>query len=111
MPYPFKHNNGNTTSKPPVTKFNPFRTVFIDRVLDGKKTIFLLELLPVTQKAQWKLRSFLHCEKKIRPKLNSYSTGALISVVGKHFDFNTHVTNHQAESHIENFKLAFGNVR
>ena len=111
MTYPFKLNNANTTSKPPVTKFNPFRTVFIDRVLDGKETISLLESPPVTQKAQWKLRSFLHCEKKLRPKLNSYSAAALISVVGKHFDFNTHVANDQAESYVETFKLAFGNVR
>ena len=35
----------------------------------------------------------------------------LISVVGKYFDFNTHVANDQAESYVENFNLAFGNVR
>ena len=111
MTYPFKRNNANTTSKPPATKFNPFRTVFIDRLLDEKETISLLESPPVTQKAQWKLRSFLHCEKKLRSKLNSYSEAVLISVVGKDFDFNTHVANDQAESYVETFKLAFRNVR
>ena len=109
--YPFKLNDANTTSKPPVTKFNPFRTVFIDRVLDGKETLSLLESSPVTQKAQWKLRSFLHCDKKLRPKLNSYSAAALISVVAIYFDFNIHVANNQAESYVETFKLAFRNFR
>ena len=88
MTYPFNLNNANTSSKPPDTKFNPFRKVFIDYVLDGKDTISLFESLPVTQKAYWKLHSVLYCEKKLRLKLNSYSAAVLISVVGKNFDFN-----------------------
>ena len=64
--------------------------------MDGKEEISLLEAPLITRKAQWKLRSFLHCEKKLRPKLKSYSAAALISIVGKVFDFDTHVANDQA---------------
>ena len=110
MSYPYQRNNANTTRKPAV-QFNPFKTVFIDRKIDGKERIALLEAPPIARKAQWKLRSFLHCEKKLRPKLKTYAAAALISVFGEHFDFTTHVANDQAEVYVEEFKKAFGNVQ
>ena len=111
MSYPFKQSlAASRTNAVNSAPFNPFKTRFIDRVIDGKETVQLLEAPPVTRKAQWKLRSFIHCEKKLRPKLETYSAAALIAIFGHHFDINTHVASDQAETYVNRFKKAFGQV-
>ena len=110
MSYPYQRNNANTTRKLAV-QLNPFKTVYVDRKIDGKERIALLEAPPIARKAQWKLRSFLHCEKKLCLKLKTYAAAALISVFGEHFDFTTRVANYQAEVYVEELKKAFGNVQ
>ena len=54
--------------------------------------------------------SFLHCEKKLRPKLEFYSAAALISVFGHHFDINTHAVSDQAKGYAKQFRKAFRNI-
>ena len=70
----------------------------------------LLEVPPINHEAQWKLHSLLHCENKLRPKLELYSAAALISVLGKHFEVNTHVANNQADDYLSRFCRSFSNV-
>ena len=111
MSYPFHRSNSNSSVSKPSTSFNPFKMVFIDRFHDGKETIGLLEASPISRKAHWKLCSFLHAEKKLLPKLSSYSASPLISVFGKHFDVNTHVENDQVDIYVTSFKTVFGDVR
>jgi len=96
MSYPFSANRGYNNAS--STSFNPFKTQFRDYLIDGKETVSLLEAPPITRKVQWKLRSFMCCEAKLRPKITTHSADSLISVIGQHFDVNTHVATTQAES-------------
>lgn len=109
MAYPFSacHGSNNAT----ITTCNPFKTKFHDHLIDGKKTVSLLEAPPITRKAQWKLRSFMYCEAKVRPKLVTHSATSIILVFGQHFDVNTHVATAQAENFVEKFKSSFGDVK
>ena len=104
-------NTNATAGKPTTSSFSPFNTIFIDRMIDGKETVALLEAPPISRKTQWKLRIFLHVEKKLLPKLKLYSAAALISVFGYHFGVNTHVTNDQPDTYIVQFERAFGDLR
>lgn len=56
------------------------------------------------------MRSFLHWEKKLRPKLESYSVAALISIFGHHFDISTHVAINHAKVYVQYFCEAFGDI-
>ena len=105
MSYPFPKPTASLSSS-----FNPFKTTFKNYVIDGKETVSLLEAPAITRKPQWKLRSFMHCEKKIRPKLNAYPATTLISVFGRHFDVNTHVAIEQADSYVLEFDKTFANL-
>lgn len=84
----------------------------MNRQVDGKETVALSEAPHITRKAQWEMRSFLHCEKKLRSKLESesYSAAALISVFGHQFNISTHVASDQAEGYVQHFRKAFGDI-
>ena len=98
MSYPYyKRTDAGTAPSP---SFNLFKTVFGDRTIDGTEIVSLLESPSVSNKLQWKIRSFLHVERKLRPKLDKYSAAALISVFGKHLDVTNHVANNKADSHV-----------
>ena len=103
--YPYSKRNA-TSSK----SFNPFHTQFKDHIIDGKETVSLLSAPPITRKPQWKLRSFMHAEEKLRPKLEKYGAVALISVFGNHFDINTHVASEEAEEYVRKFKESLHHV-
>ena len=89
MSYPFPANRGSNNAS--STSFNPFKTRFRDYLIDGKETVSLLEAPPITRKAQWKLRSFMYYEEKLRPKLFTHSAPSISSINGQIFDVNTHV--------------------
>ena len=112
MSYPFLNRNPPNTSagKSPSAMFNTFKTIFIDRLIDGKEKVSLLEAPPIGKKPQWKLHSFLQYKKKLRLKLELYSAAAIISVSWKGFDVNTHVANDQTEDYVKKIKTAFGNI-
>ena len=103
MSYPYSKRR--PTGKP----YNPFQTQFTEHVIDGKETVKLLEAPPITRKSQW-LRSFMHAEEKLTPKLKKYGAAALISVFGNHFDINTHVASEEAEEYVRRFKKSLLSV-
>ena len=91
-------NPPNTSAcKPPSAMFNPFKTIFIDRLIDGKETVSLLSAPPFTMMPQWKFISFMHAEEKLRPKLEKYGAFTLIYVSGDHFDINTSIVSEEVE--------------
>ena len=104
MSYPYSER------RPTGKSYNPFQTQFTDHVIDGKETVKLLEAPPITRKPQWKLRSFMHAEEKLTPKLKKYGAAALISVFGNHFDINTHVASEEAEDYVRCFKKSLFSV-
>ena len=71
MSYPYLCNNANIIAgKPAAGSFNTLKTVFIDHLINGSEAISLLEAPPISKKSQWKLRSFLHFEKKTCPEID-----------------------------------------
>ncbi len=108
MSYHLSTHRGSSTSA--SQPFNPFVTKFRDHLLDGKDTVSLLEASPVNCKPEWKLRSFMHCEAKFRPKMSTHSAATIISQMGYHFNVNNHVASGQAENLVEQFKVLFANV-
>ena len=104
MSYPYSKRR--PTGKP----YNPFQTHFTEHVIDGKETVKLLEAPPITRKPQWKLRSFMHAEEKLTPKLKKYDAATLISIFGNHFEINTHVASEEAEEYVRRFETALLSV-
>ena len=71
--------------------------MFKDYTIDVKEIISLLEAPAIPGKPQWELRSYMYCEKKIRPILSTYPATSLILLFGEHFDVNIHLAVEQVE--------------
>ena len=104
MSYPYSKRYAASKS------YNPYHPRFTEHVIDGKETVKLLEAPPITRKPQWKLRSFMHAQEKLTPKLKNRDAASLISVFGNHFDLDTHIASEEAEEYVCRFKEALISV-